>query len=182
MLATETEAVENYRDIAGYEGFYQVSDLGNVRSVARKVPGNALFPVKVMRGRKLSFKTTASYWRVMLCREGKTKRFLVHRLVAIAFILNPEGLAQVNHKNGQKHDNRAQNLEWVSAQQNIAHSVQTGLSLRGEQIGTAKLTAELVLEIRHLAPAHTLAALSEKFGISQGQISRIVLRRSWTHL
>lgn len=99
--------MENWKDIAGYEGRYQVSDMGRVRNKT----GRILSPAKNSRG----------YQRVLLCKDGKKKNHSVHRLVALAFVpIGREGL-EVNHINGIKTDNRAENLEWVTRSENMAH-------------------------------------------------------------
>lgn len=110
---TDTElANEVWRDIAGYEGMYQVSDLGRVRS---KKYGYW----RVMKPRK----DIKGYLRVGLCKENKVKRFSVHRLVAQAFIPNDdESKTQINHRNECKSENRFWNLEWCSAQYNMTYN------------------------------------------------------------
>lgn len=105
--------MEIYKDIPGYEGYYQVSNLGNVKSI---------------RSNKVIKPTphTKGYLKAQLCVNGKRKMLYIHRLVAELFIPNELGLEQVNHINRDKHDNRVENLEWVSCQDNIIHFYQTG--------------------------------------------------------
>lgn len=110
-----------WKTIEGYE-YYQVSDTGLVRSLARKVlsrPG-VYVPIKG----KILIPTTDSkgYLRVSLNKNGHKTTRKVHRLVAQAFIPNPKHLPQVNHKNGIKADNRVDNLEWVTNAENQRHS------------------------------------------------------------
>lgn len=99
---------EQWRDIAGYEGIYQVSDQGHIRNVKRG------------RERQLHYNNNG-YVQVVLSRENKREHPLVHRLVALAFIPNPEGKPQINHKNGVKTDNRPDNLEWCTMGENLKH-------------------------------------------------------------
>lgn len=114
---------EEWRDVCGYEGRYEVSNLGRVRSLARLVNRqnwtSFQLPGRILRPRS----TRKGYLIVALCRESKQKNFTVHRLVAKAFIPNPSDLPEVNHRNGDKTDNRVENLEWVTAAENVKHSI-----------------------------------------------------------
>ena len=94
---------EIWADVPGYNGTYQVSTMGRVRG--RKI----LKPDHTKDG----------YLLAQFCKDGKRQKVRINRLVAIAFIPNPEGLPQVNHKNECKTDNRVENLEWVTPKQNI---------------------------------------------------------------
>lgn len=103
---------EHWRDVAGYEGMYQVSDLGRVRS-RKSGEWRVLKVVKSMVG----------YLLVGLWKDGKKKWFLVHRLVADAFIENDDiGKNEINHINEDKTDNRATNLEWCDRHYNVAYN------------------------------------------------------------
>jgi hypothetical protein len=111
--------MEVWKDVVGYEGLYQVSDRGNVRSVDRYVP-HKTFGKKFCKGVVIEPKTTnAGYLRVNLCKENRYKSFSVHRLVAEAFLsaCDVAGL-QVNHKDENKQNNSVENLEWVTRKEN----------------------------------------------------------------
>lgn len=112
---------EIWKDINGYEGLYQVSNLGNVRSIDRVVLSGGR--KKPLRGVILK-QTIGShnYNTVVLSVNGNVKTKTVHRLVAIAFIPNNENKPEVNHKKGDRRDNRACRLEWVTPKENSAHA------------------------------------------------------------
>ena len=99
---------ETWKDIAGYEGLYQVSDLGRVRSLKYE-------KVRLMKPRD----NGCGYFQISFRREGKRKLFLVHRLVAEAFIPNPSNFPIVNHKDENPANNAVDNLEWCTAKYNL---------------------------------------------------------------
>lgn len=120
--------IEEWRDIKGYEGRYQVSNRGNVRSIdhyGKHGKGDAL---QFVRGRALTpYKNHKGYLKVKLRNlDGTKKGVRVSRLVASSFIPNPDGLPEVNHKNFDKEDNSVGNLEWVTGSQNIEHYCKRG--------------------------------------------------------
>lgn len=105
---------EIWKDIPGYEGMYKCSNLGNVYSYNSNAK---------MKARKQN----SGYFLLHLNRFGIRKAFTVHRLIASVFVPNPENKPQVNHKNGNKEDNRASNLEWATAKENTNHAFKNGL-------------------------------------------------------
>lgn len=105
--------MEVWKYVPGYEGLYQVSTLGNVRSIGRTVKG------RFHNGKDLKLRYDPDgYRRVMLCKNGKVKGFKVHRLVAMAFIPNPNNYPMINHKDETKDNNNVFNLEWCTAAYN----------------------------------------------------------------
>lgn len=105
---------EVWKDVPGYEGIYQVSSIGNIKSLERRV--NTWNSYKIIKPMVLKTFLTKNGYRNVILRK---KNFSVHRLVAMAFIPNPENKPQVNHKNENKQDNRVENLEWVTAKENV---------------------------------------------------------------
>ena len=114
--------MEIWKDITGYEGYFQVSNLGNFRSLDRRIKhkdsGTRLYPGKPL----LKETTLDGYQRIVLMKEAIKKRFMCHRLVAQEFIPNPENKPFINHINGNKSDNRVENLEWCTQSENELHS------------------------------------------------------------
>ena len=112
---------EIWKPVVGWEGLYEVSNLGNVKSLNRFVNTNKNYQLFV-KERILKQTSSNSYMRVQLNKNGKGISCLVHRLVAEAFLNNYNMCLQVNHKNGIKNDNRVKNLEMVTAKENQIHS------------------------------------------------------------
>jgi hypothetical protein len=104
---------ETYINLPGYEGLYQVSNLGNVKSCKRKGSSGCVIRPAIRRD---------GYLQVHLQKDGKGKSLLVHRLVALAFLPLVDGKHQVNHKDGNRSNNASSNLEWCTAQENTLHA------------------------------------------------------------
>ena len=114
---------EIWKDVVGYEGLYQVSNLGNVKSVEREMQnyrGNKFIKVSKPIGK---FINKYGYIRVTLYKNGIPRPFTVHRLVATAFIPNPMGLKDINHIDFNKKNNNIENLEWCSRSYNVKHAI-----------------------------------------------------------
>lgn len=124
--------LEIWKDIEEFKGCYQVSNLGNVRSLDRSIviTNHKGTWIQHYKGDIMKQRTDRyGYKTVMLYADGQRKNCKIHRLVAIAFLSNPENKSTVNHKNGDKQNNAVDNLEWnTSAEQNI-HAYKVGLKL-----------------------------------------------------
>lgn len=125
---------EEWRSVKGYEGLYEVSSFGQVRSLGH------------MKRIRAQYTTECGYKTLQLYRNNRPKAFKVHRLVAAAFIGDPpDGCTDTNHKNGIKTDNRAENLEWCTRTQNMAHAMEIGIfDQRGESGSGCRFSKEAV--------------------------------------
>lgn len=121
-----------WKDIKGYEGLYQVSNLGNIKSMPRTIVTNNRFGkmTKYTKSREIKphLNKKTGYYQVHLSKNKKTKMFLLHRLVAETFIPNMDNKPQINHINANKTDNRIENLEWCTSSENIKHAFANNLS------------------------------------------------------
>lgn len=164
--------METWKNIDGFEN-YQVSNYGNVRNFKC----NSLRTPCIL---KLST-NTKGYIRITL--YGIIRQHAqVHRLVATAFIPNPENKKEVNHINGIKTDNRVENLEWNTPKENVRHAWDNKLNhaLKGDENGRSKLTKKEVLEIR--ASHLNGVVLSTIYNVSCAHISRVRLNQTWSHI
>jgi len=176
----ELEYAEEWRCVIGFEGYYEVSNLGRVRSLARTAiysnGGTRQHPGVLLRQC-----ITTNYLKVRLSKDNRPRDCNVHCLVAEAFLGKRPLGEQINHKDGNKTNNVAWNLEYVTPKGNIRHAIALGLhpggSPPGEKNPGAKLTDIEVIEIRRLyTEGFTQTALGKQFGVSQQQIGKIVRR------
>jgi hypothetical protein len=112
-----------WADVIGYEGLYEVSTDGRIRTVQHVTNGHTI-PSKELA---VSIYKSQRYARVRLYKDGKSKDILVHRIVAETFIPNPENKPQVNHIDGNRTNNRVDNLEWCTQAENNRHAIDNGL-------------------------------------------------------
>lgn len=161
-----------WRDIEGYDGHYQVSSIGQVRSLDRVVDYKQ-YGKRITKGRVLQpCEDGRGYQLVNLSKNGKFKSIKIHRLVAKAFVYNPQNKPQVNHESGIKTENGIWNLEFVTPSENMRHAFEMGLcvgrTLTDEQVD--QIRSEYIPGSKH-ANQYTLA---EKYGVSQATIKDAV--------
>jgi len=181
---------EIWKDVKGYEGCYQISNKGRVKSLKRIVKKS--YPPYVQNVKKRILKPNIDkdgYAIIMLGARGNKdharKHFKIHRLVGIAFIPNPKKLPCINHLNGKKLDNRPVNLEWCTSPDNIKHAVVTGLrDFRGVLHHNCRLTENNVRKIRKLRNIKNFKAsvLAKMFNISVTHVGYISNYKSWQHI
>ena len=124
------------------------------------------------------------YYSTSLCKNGKHKTHLIHRLVATAFVSNPLDLSVVNHLDSDRLNNHYTNLEWTTHDGNVKHKVKLGLHARGEMFSKSKLTDKIVKEIRLMWKTNNFFAydLAKQFNVSPSLISKVTNLRIWKHV
>ncbi len=165
---------EIWKPIPDFEGYYSVSNLGRVRSEARVVE-HKVKSKQTLRERILKAGTLKNgYLFVVLCRNGQKKTFLVHRLVAMAFLEKSENKEQVNHINNIRYDNRLENLEWCTRSENMQHATKQGRS-GGQKVA---ITEEVIQEMyKLLDQGLTLHQVAASIGVGHMTVWRYNQKR-----
>lgn len=161
---------EVWKDVVGYEKYYQVSNEGRVRSLDRLTNNvNGCF---VRKGRvlKQGVNRTGYNFVMLTDKDGKVKNCKVHRLVAITFIENPFNKKTVNHKDGNKTNNLLDNLEWATYSENMQHAVDNGLK---RDCFKNKKVAKLTLNDEVIEVYNSLKQAAEMNGINSKTISKV---------
>lgn len=155
---------------------YQVSNYGDVLSKKYREPRILLHNID-----------NAGYHGVTICKDGKSKYNLVHRLVAEAFISNEHRKPEINHIDGDKSNNRSDNLEWVTSSENSLHAIREGLQKvkKGEECSYSKLTESDVIEIRRKysdSKKETYNSLGNEYSVAPETIRDVVKLITWAHI
>ncbi len=166
----ELKKVQDF--LSEVKDYYTIDTMGNIYSVN--------LPHKAMKTRN---KKDSAYQLINLKQiAGGTKTYIVHRLVALAFLENDLNLPEVNHKNGDKTDNKLSNLEWCSPSENQKHAYQTGLSKarKGSKSNFSKLSEEDIDKIFKLREQGlTQKEIGEQIGCTRSNISYILNNKTW---
>lgn len=172
---------EIWKDIIGYEGLYQVSNLGRIKSFQSNRGIRSYDNILKLQ------KTNRKYLYVVLYKNKIGKIYTIHKLVMLTFKLNEKfDYKQVNHIDGYKENNYIDNLEWCTASENIQHAYDKGLikSPKGENHGRSKLNENQVKQIRldYKNKKFNQKQLSEIFNVTQHTIWRVINNKNWTHI
>lgn len=159
---------EIWKDVKGYEGLYQVSNQGIIKSLDRVVSNHQGSGIR--KGKIMSVSMCKGYCRVILTREAKPFSPFVQRVVAGAFIPNPENKKEVNHINGIKTDNRVENLEWCTPSENVKHAYDSGLKKVIK--GKGHYRSMKVIDTISGKVFDTATDAAKAFGIRQQTLSR----------
>jgi predicted XRE-type DNA-binding protein len=174
---------EIWKDIPGMEGHYQCSNLGKVRSLDRLLPWKSKTGISYVRKTKGKVLSPGKYRYLQyhLSLPSGYKTFYGHRLVAITFIPNPKNLKEVDHLNGDRFDNRVENLRWVTPSENMTAAYDNNQQKHGEKSHFAKLNKTQVFEIINLYKTTNLSQtqIGKIFGVSQAQIGNIIRGDRW---
>ena len=169
------EDVEEWRPVVGYEGYYDVSNLG---SIMRTKAARGTFVGRII---KSYLNCPRGYPRVRLCKDKEHSCVFVHVLVAEAFIGPPPAGMEINHIDGNRMNPSAKNLEYLTAKENCRHAFDSGLRvpMRGERQGNSKLTERGVREILGKLGSKPQSEIAIEHSVSKSLISHIATRRAW---
>ncbi|MGX8696911.1 MAG: HNH endonuclease [Prevotella sp.] len=157
-----------WSSVIGYEGLYEVSNDGRVRTVRHKTNGHEIPPKELA----INIYKSQRYARVRLYKKGKPKDHMVHRLVAEAFIPNPKNKPQVNHIDGNRKNNRADNLEWCTQAENNRHAIDNGLQDPSRMIeATKKKVMQLTRSGKLVKEWDSLTEAATTLGLQVSNIS-----------
>lgn len=173
---------EEFRAIPGWEGFYEVSDAGTVRSLDRVVRSG---PNRFTRQKAKIIKPTVDrlgYCRVYLSRDGKDKGIRVHSLVLLAFVGPRQEGIDGCHNDGNPSNNRLKNLRYDTEKGNMADRVRHGTDCRGTKHPRAILSEYDVLYLRTLGPKWRTSTLARMYGLDFKTISKARRGQSWAHI
>lgn len=177
-----SEAEIEWADVDGFDGYYKVSNRGEIVSLQRVVMRSNGCPQTIDQRTLSQITDKYGYLTVRLWKNKKCTNRKVHQVVAQAFIPNPESKRQINHKDGDKTNNTVSNLEWSTPAENTSHAYRTGLAcMSGEsnhQSKLSELAARIVLKLSDMG-SMSHREIGNAFGVSQSLISGIASGNYW---
>ena len=180
--------MEIWKDINGYEGIYQISNTGRLKSLKRLfIRKNNINPYNKEEIILKLQNNGKGYLFIRLSKNSKHKYYYIHRLVALHFIDNPSNKPAVNHKDGNKSNNNVNNLEWVTNSENQIHALETGLLIPKGAVGIkntkSKLTDNDILIIREKSLEGIRGTdIAKIFNVCKTTISGIKNNKTWKHI
>jgi len=167
---------ERWLPVKGSDGSYEISSFGKVKSLPRKYKRKKIIFLKPAFGKDMGL-------NVVLCKNCVCKTTKVHRIVATTFIPNPENKPEVNHIDGNRANNRVENLEWCTRSENEKHAYRINLKNRvGQNNPRSKLTTENIKKIRKMAEVINQKEIAKQFKVTPQCIGAIVRRENWSHV
>lgn len=172
---------EVWKEIPGYEGHYEASSCGRIRSLVMQSGPNLVLR-KTPRIKSV-YASKGGYLKTDLSKGNKCRTEYIHRLVLMAFKGVPANSQEGAHLNGIRSDNRLENLEWTTRAVNHSHKNQHGTQLIGERNPQAKLTDALVREMRlKYCNGQSYRSLANEYGLSKSYTHNVVSGKSWAHV
>ncbi len=169
---------ETWKGISGYEGYYQVSNLGRIKSLKREDSNNQFGNENILK-----IESKRRYLHIALRVNGNCKYESIHRLVALAFIPNQENKPFVNHIDGNKHNNIYSNLEWVTAKENSIHAINNGLCLPQKK-GLDNINSFKIQMLNkngvYIKTFSSIMDAERNTGVRNGNISKVINNKAKT--
>lgn len=184
MLIEYFNLDEYWLPIEGYENFYEVSNWGRIKSLEKIVSYNN-GQMRLYEEKILKLNPSNGYRTISLVKEKIKTTAMVHRLVGLAFIPNPDDKPFINHEDGDRSNNYYLNLSWSTNSENQLHSynVLGNKAVRGEDNGASKLSSMAVHFIRNLyATGISQNEIGSQFGVCQEAVRKIVYKKTWAHV
>lgn len=174
---------EKWLPVKGYEGFYEVSNMGRIKSLDRYIKRKNSDTSEFRRGVILKHKLNiGGYFINGISKDGQGSTVYLHKVVATAFVENPNGYPEANHIDGDKGNNRASNLEWTTPQLNTIHAYENGLTQRtSDKCKSSKLTFDQADEIRmrYFNNKELMSTLAMEYGVAEGVVYSVVIGDSY---
>jgi hypothetical protein len=174
---------EVWKPLTNYEGFYEVSNMGRVKSLDRTITKKSGEEALIISRILKQYKRGSGYLKIAVCKNGKPKTFDVHRLVGLLHVDNPENKPEINHKKGNKLDNRSSELEWSTSSENAQHKWDIGLQKpfwegkTGKDHHSSKSVLQFDSEMKLLKKWDSIADVNRELGFDISGIAACCVGR-----